>query len=98
MIKVKVTKPGFETYNKKDGSGTYCIQTAWAYTHDRNGIKEFPEELRLFVRKDEQGQPMPYAVGEYTVEPSSLMVNNGNLEIRFLSLRPLMQSADKKAS
>jgi hypothetical protein len=88
---IDVEDTSVETKTKKDQSGTYQTQTAYAHFHDRNGQPErYPSKITVFVPKDNQSNPIPYKVGKYTVSPQSYRIGNGGfLELGFLNLIPV---------
>jgi hypothetical protein len=65
----------------------YFLQTGYAHTFDRQGIKKrYPEFIQFPVRAD-GNNPVPYAVGEYEIAPQAITVNQyGSLELGYLSL------------
>lgn len=90
-IKIDIESPNFLTRNKKDGSGVYYQQEAFAHVVDRNGNPErYPVKIILMIPKDQSGNAMPYQLGEYSIHPTSFRVNQyGQLELGYLSLRPI---------
>lgn len=88
-IHIEIHSSDMETRNKR-GGGTYQVQKAFVHTVDRNGEpKRYPEEFAFFPPKDNQGNPLPYSKGDYTLDPSSIRVANGFLELGFPKLIPL---------
>lgn len=68
------------------------FQTVWFHTFDRNGTKNpYPEKSEIILEKNEQGAPLFWPIGEYTLSPSSVYVDrNGNLAVapRLQALKP----------
>jgi len=87
MFEVTVESVDLETRNKK-GGGTYQVQTAYAHTFTSEGPKRYPEEIRIFPKRDAQGKTSPYPPGEYVIHPKCLHVRNGFLELGFVELMP----------
>lgn len=96
MIQVSVTST--EVRNQrgtaKASGKAYDLnfQTVWFHTHDRNGTKNpYPEKSEIILEKNEQGAPLFWPIGEYTLAPSSVYVDrSGNLAIapRLVPLKP----------
>lgn len=96
MIQVSVTST--EVRNQrgtaKASGKAYDLnfQTVWFHTHDRNGNKNpYPEKSEIILEKNEQGAPLFWSIGEYTLAPSSVYLDrNGNLAIapRLQALKP----------
>lgn len=96
MIQVSVTST--EVRNQrgtaKASGKAYDLnfQTVWFHTFDRNGTKNpYPEKSEIILEKNEQGAPLFWPIGEYTLAPSSLYVDrNGSLAIapRLVALKP----------
>lgn len=96
MIQVSVTST--EVRNQrgtaKASGKAYDLnfQTVWFHTHDRNGNKNpYPEKSEIILEKNEQGAPLFWPTGEYTLSPSSVYVDrSGNLAIapRLVPLKP----------
>lgn len=59
------------------------FQTCYAHTFDRKSGKPnpFPEKIELTLTKDDNGQPLVYAPGEYQLHPASLYVGQYGLEV-----------------
>ncbi|WP_291519294.1 single-stranded DNA-binding protein [Acidovorax sp.] len=101
MIQVSVTST--EVRNQrgtaKASGKAYDLnfQTVWFHTHDRNGNKNpYPEKSEIILEKNEQGAPLVWAVGEYTLSPSSVYVDrSGNLAIapRLVAIKPKAAAA-----
>ncbi len=75
--------------NKTSKAGKpYAVQQAYAHTVNSDGSpKRYPTEITLFVKKDQQGNPVPYSKGEYDLADSSFEVDQyGNLSINFVNL------------
>ena len=88
QFEVSIESTDLETREKKAG-GSYVVQTAYAHTFDRNGPKRYPEEIRVFPKKDPQGKPLAYPMGDYKIAERCMRVNNGFLELGFIELEPL---------
>lgn len=96
MIQVSVTST--EVRNQrgtaKASGKAYDLnfQTVWFHTFDRNGTKNpYPEKSEIILEKNEQGAPLFWPIGEYTLAPSSVYVDrNGSLAIapRLVALKP----------
>lgn len=98
MLKVEIKKVNVMERNKKDGSGTYNLQTAYVYTYDRDGNpKEYPEEIEIFVPRNNAGMPEPYEVGEYVIKPESFRVNYKRVEMGFMVLEKSKAAPNKAA-
>ena len=98
MIRIEINEQVAIERQKKDGSGNYYLQTAYAHTVDRDGkAKRYPEEIEIFVQRDDRGTPMPYAPGMYKVSPNSLRVSYRKLEMGFLNIQPIAAKAEKAA-
>jgi hypothetical protein len=71
-----------------------AFQDAYFHTVDKEGIlAPFPQKVEIFAPKDAQGNPDPYAPGEYQLAPFSVFVDRqGKLAIEPL-LVPLKSSA-----
>ena len=101
MIQVSVTST--EVRNQrgtaKASGKAYDLnfQTVWFHTHDRQGNKNpYPEKSEIILEKNEQGQPLFWPIGEYTLAPSSVYVDrSGNLAIapRLVSIKPKAAAA-----
>lgn len=67
------------------------FQTVYLHTVGRdNKVAPFPEKVELILEKNEQGQPMPYAPGEYQLHPSSVYVSRDGKPAVALRLAPLV--------
>lgn len=65
-------------------------QEAWAFLFDRSGKPHpHPTKIRLTLDDDQQ----PYAVGNYTLCPSSIYVDRFNQIAIRARLRPVVQQA-----
>lgn len=91
MIDISIESTDLETRQKRDG-GSYVVQTAYAHTSDRNGPKRYPEEIRIFPKKDPQGKPIPYPMGDYQMADHCIRVQNGFLDLGFVELTPLKKA------
>lgn len=89
MISIDIETSDIELRNKKSG-GTYHVQTAYVHTVDRNGKPQrYPERCNIFPPRDNNGTPMPYQPGTYTLAPQTIRVVNGFLELGFPQLIPV---------
>ena len=96
-MKIEIKTVSTVRGDKKDGSGHWFSQSAYAYTKDRNGVeKPYPEEFRIFVNEDKNqpGVGLFYPVGFYTLDPNAIGVKRGNLEITNLNLIPVAKSKE----
>jgi len=97
MIRIEMTNEVI-TNEKRDGSGTYQRQVAYAHTCDENGKPErYPRKVLVFV-----GRNGVYAAGDYRLAPQSVQVSpRGDLEMRFPTFERIEQSkvtpVDKRA-
>lgn len=84
MIKIRITSPDIREMKgiaKTSGKPYHMrIQTGYAYTVDQSGtVVEFPDKFEIAL---EEGQ-FPYQRGDYTLAPSSVLVNrDGRLDMR----------------
>ena len=80
----------------------YFQQVGWIYLIDRDGVCDpHPTKIKFMVSKDAAGQAKPYALGNYTIHPSSFRVGQyDDLEIGFLNLIHVVPhvSPDKKTT
>lgn len=87
MIKVSVTSTEVRTQsgNAKATGKPYSLafQTVWFHTFDRSGKPNpYPEKVEIILEKNDQGAPLYYTPGEYTLAPESVYVNrNGDLSL-----------------
>jgi Helix-destabilising protein len=52
------------------------FQTAWAHTTDKSGAPHpYPQRVEIMLQKNQQGEPVPYAQGEYQPSPASFFVD-----------------------
>lgn len=99
MLKIEIENENMIVRQKKDGSGSYAVQTAWAHTSDRDGaLKRFPEEIEVFCQRDDLNKPQPYKIGMYQPAPNSLRVSYKRLEFGFMSLVPVVQKVTQKVA
>jgi len=99
-IKITVEDTNLIQKQKKDGSGSYFKQIAYAWIPDQDGSNpRYPKEIQLMANRDNNGNPVAYALGSYTLHGSSFRANNyGQLELGYLSLKPLNEPAKSKAA
>lgn len=79
-----------QTQAKESKAGkTYFLQTAYAHCFDRDGNpKRYPQEIQIIIPAD-GSMPRPYTVGEYTLAPNAIKVNEyGSLELGYPQLIP----------
>ena len=90
MIKIDIETDQLIQRNKKDGSGVYYQQQAFAHTTDNMGNpKRYPEEIRIFPPKGNAGSVMPYKPGSYKLAPQSLRVQREQIELGYPVLLPI---------
>jgi hypothetical protein len=69
------------------------FQTVYLHTVGRDGkVAPFPEKVEIILDRNEQGQPLPYAPGEYQLHPSSVYVGRDGNPAVALRLAPLTAS------
>lgn len=74
---------------KKDLSGKYCQQVAYAFLLDNDGnTRKFPEKVFLYRANAAEA----VAAGTYRLEPQSITVQRNNLTIGRLKLTPMKKS------
>ena len=86
---IKVSVPAVVTRNMsgvgKTSGKSYNMdfQTVYVHTIGRDGkVAPFPEKVEIILDKNEQGQPLVYAPGEYQLHPASVYVDrSGNLAV-----------------
>lgn len=94
-IIIDVESTNVETRNKKNG-GTYQVQEVFVHTVDRNGNPmRYPERAVMFPPRDNQGNGIPYKVGQYVLSDQSIRVNNGFIELGFPTLTPVSEATKK---
>lgn len=106
MIKVSVTSTEVRTQsgNAKATGKPYSLsfQTVWFHTYDRSGKPNpYPEKVEIILDKNDQGAPLFYPVGEYTLAPESVYVNrSGDLSLspRLVALKPAAVAARPAAA
>ena len=91
MIKVTVERTDLTTRNKKDGSGTYQLQTAWAHLVRDGRVEDHPTRIEVFPPRNDAGMVVPYQPGDYSIDDESYRVSYGRIEIGFLRLKPVAQ-------
>ena len=59
------------------------FQTAYVHVVGKDGKPApFPEKVEIILDRNEQGQPLAYAPGEYQLHPASIYVDrNGSLAV-----------------
>lgn len=97
MIRITVAQAAARAINYTDKAGKparFYVQPAYAHTVDREGnTPPYPEKFELMLDKDEHGNPLTYAPGDYQLHPSSVYVDrNGRLAVS-ARLAPLKASA-----
>lgn len=90
QFEIDIEEVKTETKTKKDKSGTYQLQEAWAHCLERDGSpSRHPVRMNVFVPTDGNNTPQPYKPGHYVLDPRSFRINQyGSLEIGFLQLMP----------
>lgn len=86
---IKVSIPAVITRNQagvgKTSGKAYNMdfQTVYVHTIGKDGKPNpFPEKTEIILDKNDQGQPLVYAAGEYQLHPASLYVDrSGNLAV-----------------
>lgn len=87
MIKVSVVSNAVRNMNGigRTSGKPYDMnfQTVYLYTVGKDGkTAPFPEKVEIILDKDDKGQPLAYAPGEYQLHPSSIYVGrDGNVEV-----------------
>ena len=85
QISVKSTDVRNQSGNAKASGKPYSLnfQTVYAHTYDRNGKPNpYPEKVEIILEKDENGAPMFWPLGEYTLAPESVYVDrSGNMAV-----------------
>jgi hypothetical protein len=96
MFKIEIKSTELIERTSRKGA-PYYKQTGYAFTMDRDGVPNaYPERIMIMVSKNASGLPQPYQPGMYQLHPSSLRVGQYNdLEIGFINLQPISQSAGK---
>lgn len=86
---IKVSVPAVQIRNMsgigKTSNKAYNLdfQTVYVHTLDKQGKPApYPEKVEIILEKNEQGQSISYAAGEYQLHPSSIYVGrDGNLSV-----------------
>lgn len=91
LLKIIVEDSTPITKTKRDKSGTYMVQEAWAYTFGPNGVHPHPQRIEIFPPKDNSGNPVYYQKGEYALSPDSLNVRFARFDV-FVKLVPYEQA------
>jgi len=96
MIRVHFPTDQFRTMKKKDGSGSFYIQTGYVFELDEQGNERaYPTPADFFLNRDDRGNPLSYRAGHYFVSPFQLTVRDGRLQLSgFAPLLPLSQLQD----
>lgn len=94
MLKVTVASTTLREVpytDKKGQPAKLLIQNAYLHTVDADGVlSAFPDKFEIVLPK---GQTTPHALGEYTLHPAAISVdNNGRL-----ACRPLLTQATPPA-
>lgn len=75
MIKVTVPQAAPRTITARDGR-IFHVQTVYLHLFDRDGKPlPYPEKTDVFLDNDPQGNPKPYAAGDYQLHPSSIYLD-----------------------
>lgn len=101
MIQVSVTSTEVrnQSGNAKASGKPYSLnfQTVWVHTFDRSGKKNpYPEKTEIILEKAEDGAPLFYPVGEYTLAPESIYVDrSGSVAVapRLVPIKPAARAA-----
>jgi len=84
-LKIEMTSEVIDRV-KRDGTGSYKQQVAYAYTFGSNGqVNAHPEKIMCY--RANQSEVM--APGMYIADLRSIIVKNYNLEFGRLSFRPI---------
>jgi hypothetical protein len=88
-ISIDIESTDTQTRESKKTGKPYFLQTAYAHCFDRHGQpKRYPQEIQLIIPAD-GNMPRPYVVGEYTLAPNAIKVNEyGSLELGYPQLIP----------
>lgn len=93
MIKVTVVSPELRRQAYTDKAGKPAVlhfQTAYLHTIDRDGVvAPFPEKLEFIAERDEQGNPVAFQKGDYTLHPSSVYIDRNGRLAASLRLAPI---------
>ena len=101
MIQVSVTSTEIrnQSGNAKASGKPYSLnfQTVWFHTFDKTGAKNpYPEKAEIILDKAEDGAPLFYPVGEYTLAPQSVYIDrSGNVAVspRLVAIKPAARAA-----
>lgn len=89
-LMVQIDIESEEIQERQGKKGAYHVQTGYCHTFGRDGKPErYPREFALFPQRDNQGRPVPYKKGTYSIHPQSFRINNGFLELAFPTLVPV---------
>lgn len=92
QVSVKSTEPRNQRGNAAKTGKPYNMyfQECWAFTVDRNGNPSpYPVKSELILDVDDQGRPMIYPVGDYTLAQSSVYIDRNGSWAIFPRLVPL---------
>lgn len=95
QVSVKSTEVRHQSGKAKATGKDYDLsfQVAYFHTFDKSGRPNpFPEKVEIILDKNEQGAPLYYPEGEYTLSPSSVYVDRGGN----LAIRPRLVPLQKK--
>lgn len=91
MIKIDIEDGKAIAKTSRKGS-TYHVQKGYLHSLEKDGTpKRYPEEFEFFVGTSDRGAPESYPPGSYTIHPTSMRVQNNNLEIGYLKLVPFSE-------
>lgn len=101
MIQVSVTSTEVrnQSGNAKASGKPYSLnfQTVWFHTFDRTGKKNpYPEKTEIILEKADDGAPLFYPVGEYTLAPESIYIDrSGSVAVapRLVPIKPAARAA-----
>lgn len=98
-IKIEIESSEMILYRKKADGSPYFKQEIFVHTVNRSGQpNRYPERAELYVPKDSQGNQVALPVGVYVMDPTSFKVENAQLVLGFLTLKPLQPSTKTKAA
>jgi len=96
MIKVSINSTDIRNFNgvsaKTQKPFSLAFQTMWVFLSDKAGnLNPYPEKVETILEKNDRGEPLVYAVGDYVLADSSVQIDrSGNW-----ALRPVLARAPK---
>jgi len=97
MIRITVAQgtPRAITYTDKKGQpAKFYVQTVYLHTVDKDGNTPlYPEKAEIGLDRDDNGNPLFYAPGEYTLHPSSVFVDRNGRPALSVRLAPVKAKA-----